>query len=106
MKIAALSIGYADGFPRMLSNGKGAVLIRGSIAPVVGMVCMDQTLVDVTEIADVCTGDVAVVIGISQEKEISVCDLAQRLGTITNEILSRIGERAERVTINGFRCRN
>ncbi len=99
MKIAALSIGYADGFPRALSNGKGAVLIRGSAAPVVGMVCMDQALVDVTEITDVRAGDVAVVIGISREKEISVCDLAERCGTITNDILSRIGERAQRVVV-------
>lgn len=99
MKIAALAIGYADGFPRSLSDGKGAVLIHGKIAPVIGKICMDQTLVDVSDIRNIQTGDIAVVIGKSGNMEITVCDLAEQAGTITNEILSRMGARLERVMV-------
>ena len=62
-KIASLSIGFADGLPRALSCGRGKVLIRGQEAPIVGRVCMDQTMVDVTDIENVKGGDTAVVIG-------------------------------------------
>ncbi len=97
MKIAALAIGYADGLPRSLSGGVGAVLIDGKRAPVIGRICMDQTLVDVSGISGVKTGDVAVLIGKSGEEEISACDLAEWTGTISNEILSRMGGRLRRV---------
>lgn len=96
IKAAVLAIGYADGFPRALSNGQGAVLIRGVKAPVIGTVCMDQTIVDVSGIPDVQPGDTAVVIGKSGGLEITASDLAEQAGTITNEILSRIGARPER----------
>lgn len=99
MKIAALAIGYADGVPRTLSNGVGEVLIGGRRAPVVGRICMDQMLVDVSGIPDVKAGDTAVLIGKSGEEEISAADLAQWDGTITNEILSRLGARLERVML-------
>ena len=93
MRIAVLAIGYADGLPRALSNGIGAVLINGSRAPIVGLICMDQTLADVSDIVDVHAGDTAVVIGKSGNLEITACDIANQAGTIANEILSRIGER-------------
>lgn len=93
MRIASLAIGYADGLPRALSNGVGAVLINGRRAPIVGLICMDQTLVDVSGIPDVHAGDAAVVIGKSQNMEITACDIAEQAGTITNEVLSRLGER-------------
>lgn len=96
-RIAVLSIGYADGLPRSLSGGKGRVLIRGQAAPIIGNICMDQTLVDVTGIPDVQQGDVAVLIGRSGEMEISAYDLAEQAGTITNELLSRLGPRLERI---------
>ncbi len=99
MRIAALAIGYADGLPRALSDGRGAVLIRGRKAPVVGKVCMDQTLVDVSSLADVHPGDVAVVIGRSGAEEITVCEIAQQAGTITNEVLSRLGARPARMLV-------
>ncbi len=99
MKIAVLTIGYADGLPRSLSGGRGAVLIRGKKAPIIGTICMDQTLVDVSDILDVGSGDVAVVIGRSEQMEITVCDLAEQTQTIANEILSRIGGRPERVIV-------
>lgn len=96
-RIAVLSIGYADGLPRGLSGGKGRVLVCGQAAPIIGNICMDQTLVDVTGIPDVQQGDVAVLIGRSGEMEISAYDLAEQAGTITNELLSRLGPRLERI---------
>ncbi|MDE6700847.1 MAG: serine racemase VanT catalytic subunit [Acetatifactor sp.] len=99
MRLAVLTIGYADGLPRTLSDGRGEVLIRGQRAPIVGKVCMDQTLVDVSNLADVQPGDVAVVIGCSGGEEITVCDIAEQTGTITNEILSRLGKRPGRMMI-------
>ena len=99
MKIAALAIGYGDGLPRQLSGSAYAVLIHGRRAPFIGRICMDQTIVDVSGISGVKAGDVAVLIGKSGEEEISVCDLAKETGTITNEILSRMGARLERIMV-------
>lgn len=98
-RIAVLSIGYADGIPRTLSCGKGAVLIRGEKAPVAGLICMDQMLVDVTSIPDASAGDTAVLIGWSGEREVSACTLAEQTGTITNEVLSRLGGRLSKVVV-------
>lgn len=95
-RLAVLTIGYADGLPRSLSNGVSAVLIRGKKAPIAGRICMDQTLVDVSGIPGVKAGDAAVVIGRSGTEEITACDLAEQSGTISNEILSRLGGRLER----------
>lgn len=95
-KIAVASIGYADGLSRSLSNGIGAALVRGHIAPIAGRICMDQTLLNVTDIPDAGTEDIAVFIGKSGRKEITACDLAGQTGTIPNEILSRLGLRLER----------
>lgn len=98
-KIAVLSIGYADGIPRILSGGIGQVLIHGKKVPIVGNICMDQTLVDITSLPDVQQGDTAVIIGKSGDAEISVYDVAEQAGTITNEILSRMGSRLERIMV-------
>lgn len=99
MQIAALSIGYADGIPRTLSFGGGEVLIRGRRAPMIGRICMDQLLVDVSEIPAVRQGDTAVLIGSSGDEQITASDIAQQCGTITNEILSRLGGRLERLVV-------
>lgn len=96
-KLAVLSIGYGDGLPRQLGEGIGSVLLHGHRAPVAGRVCMDQTLVDVTDIPKVSPGDVAVLIGRSGDQVLTACDLAEQAGTISNEILSRLGGRLERV---------
>lgn len=98
-RLAALSIGYADGLPRCLSCGVGRVLIRGREAPVAGLICMDQTLVDVTDIPGVRPGDEAVIIGRSGAEKISAYDVAEQAGTISNEILSRLGGRLERILV-------
>lgn len=97
--IATLSIGYADGLPRNLSCGRGRVLINGHSAPVAGFICMDQMMVDVTGIEDVKSGDVAVIIGRSGNMEITAYELAEKADTITNEVLSRLGNRLERQAI-------
>jgi serine/alanine racemase len=99
-KIAVVSIGYADGLPRALSCGVGNVLINGSVAPIIGRICMDQTIVDVTGIPNVSPGDVAVLIGKSGDEEIAACDLAEQTDTISNEILSRLGKRLERIVVS------
>jgi len=99
MKIAVLTIGYADGLPRSLSCGVGHVLIDGHRAPVLGSVCMDQTMVDVTDIEKVERGDIAVVIGKSGGAEISACDVAEQAGTSSTEVLSRLGIRLNRCCI-------
>lgn len=101
MRIAALSIGYADGLPRELSCGRGFVLLHGCKAPVIGRVCMDQTLVDISGIPQTSAGDIAVLIGTSGETEITAVQLATQCGTITNELLSRLGERLARVEYTG-----
>ncbi|MBE5867621.1 MAG: serine racemase VanT catalytic subunit [Lachnospiraceae bacterium] len=97
-RIAALSIGYADGVFREIA-GRGYVLIRGKRAPIIGRVCMDQMLVDVTEVSDISQGDEAVLIGKSGQESISGEQFAGWCGTITNEVFSRLGGRLERVVV-------
>lgn len=98
-KIAILPIGYADGIPRALSCGNGSVLINGRTASIIGRICMDHTMVDITHIPAAKEGDIAIVIGKSGGAEITVYDIAEQAGTITNEILSRLGSRLDRVII-------
>ena len=94
-RIAVLPIGYADGYSRALSN-RGAVLIAGRRAPVVGRVCMDMTMVDVTDIPTVRPGHEAVLIGRQGDMQITAADLAAWLGTIPYEVLCSIGPRVIR----------
>ncbi|CFX01070.1 Alanine racemase [Syntrophomonas zehnderi OL-4] len=98
-RIAVVAIGYGDGIPRSLSCGVGSVLIQGIKAPIVGQICMDQMLVDISDIPNVKSGDIAVIIGQSGNEKITACDLAEQDGTISNEILSCLGERLERLLI-------
>lgn len=91
--IAILPVGYADGFPRNLSCGKSYVLINGKKAYVVGKICMDQLAVDVTDIADVKVGMTATLIGRDGNEEIKSPMVADASESISNELLSRIGQR-------------
>lgn len=93
-KLAVLTIGYADGLPRGLTGGH--VLLHGRRAPIVGRICMDLTFVDVTDLPLVEAGDVATLMGTDGGQTITALDLARQSGTITNEILSRLGTRLER----------
>ena len=94
--IAIIPVGYADGFNRRLSN-RGHVLIRGRRAPVIGLVCMDQFMVDVTHIANVATGDEVVLIGNQGNNEITADEIAGQLGTIHYEVICGIAPRVPRI---------
>ena len=94
-RIAAISAGYADGYPRSLAN-KGQVLVRGRRAPVRGRITMDMTMVDVTDIPEVGPGDEVVLIGRQEGETISASELASRAGTISYEILCGISHRVKR----------
>ena len=95
MKVATVTTGYADGLNRLLSN-KGFVMINGSKAPIVGRICMDQTLVDVTGIPDVKMGTEVVIIGESGDLTYTADDMAQDLGTIGYEVICNITKRVQR----------
>ena len=95
--LAVLGIGYADGFPRTLS-AKGNVIINGKLAPIVGRVCMDQTVVDVSDV-DCTVGDVVTIIGKDDQCEITADDIALLDDTINYEILCRISPRVPRVYV-------
>lgn len=95
--IAILPIGYADGFPRSLSGRDSYVLINGSWAPIVGRICMDQLAVDVTDIAGVEVGMTATLIGTDGSETIDAPTVALDSGSITNELLSRLGNRLGRI---------
>ncbi|MCC7201212.1 MAG: alanine racemase [Nitrospirae bacterium] len=98
--VATLPVGYADGYSRSLSN-TGEVIVRGVRAPVIGRVCMDMTMVDVTDIPGVSAGDEVSVIGGRDGKgtTISANEIAGWTNTISYEVLCRIGERVERVYV-------
>jgi len=91
--IATVSIGYADGFIRRLGNGAGKIWVKGQLAPVIGAVCMDMTMIDVTDIPGAKQGDEVTIFG----KEIPIQDLANWAGTIPYEIMTGISERVKRV---------
>ncbi len=98
--IATLAIGYEDGLSRALSN-KGRVIVRGQFAPIVGRISMDLTIIDVTDVADVQTGDEVMIIGIQGARHISAEEIAAIIGTISYEVTCRISERVPRVIVSG-----
>jgi len=97
--IATLPVGYADGYARLLSN-RGAALVRGQRAPVIGRVCMDLTMLDVTDIRNVRQGDEVVLLGRQGDAEISADEMAAWANTISYEILTSIGARVPRIHQN------
>lgn len=92
LTIAVLPIGYADGLNRRLSNGVGKVLIGGMKAPIIGTICMDMCMVDITGIV-ASEGDRAIIFG----EDLPVSEVAEILGTISYEVLTSIGQRVKRV---------
>jgi alanine racemase len=99
-RIATLPVGYADGYPRRLSGrpdaGRADVLVRGLRAPVAGTVCMDMTMVDVTDVPGAAVGDEVVLLGRQGDASVDADELAARAGTISYEILCGIGPRVPR----------
>ncbi len=96
--LATLPIGYADGYSRLLSDN-GEVLIHGRRAKIVGRICMDQCMIDVTDIPDVKRGDEVTIIGRDGNEVITATDIADRMNTINYEITCLIGKRVPRVYI-------
>ena len=100
VRTATVSVGYADGYPRILSN-RGELLVRGCRAPVVGRISMDFLSIDVSDIEGVAVGDEVVVIGRQGDEVITADDIAASLDTISYEVLTHIGNRVIRRSIGG-----
>ncbi len=100
-RIATVPIGYADGYTRLMSN-KGKMLVNGEFAPVVGRICMDQCMLDVTDLKhEVHVGDEVVIFGRQNGASISVDEIAEQVGTINYELVCIIGKRIPRVYLKG-----
>ena len=91
-KIATIAIGYADGYDRRFGNGVGKVLVGDKLAHVIGNICMDMTMIDVTE-CEVAVGDQVILFN----NHLPIQELAQSIGTIPYELLTKISERVKRV---------
>lgn len=97
-RVATIAVGYNDGFPRFMSNG-GQVLVGGMRCPVIGNVCMDVSMVDVTAVDDVVIGDEVIIFGKQGDQSLSVDEIARRGATINYEILCRISPRVRRIFV-------
>ena len=97
-RTAIVTAGYADGIPRSLSN-RGQAIVRGWKVPVIGRICMDQLTLDVTDAPGVSSGDEVIFIGEEGDNRLTAEDMAEAAGTITNEILSRLGNRPGRLEV-------
>jgi alanine racemase len=95
MRLAVVPAGYADGLDLRLA-GRGYMLVRGRRAPIVGSVCMDMTMIDVTG-TDVAPGDEVVIVGEQGEESIGMREMAATIGTIPYELLCRVGSRIQRI---------
>jgi len=98
-RIAVIPIGYADGYSRLFSNN-AVMLVQGRRVPVVGRVCMDMVMLDVTDVPHVSEGDEIVILGRQGDEMITAAELAQRTNTISYEILTSLGTRARKVYLN------
>lgn len=94
--IATLPVGYADGYTRFLF-GKGKVIVKGQYAPVVGRICMDQCMIDVTHISNVQMGDEVILMGEENGLKITADEIAKNIGTINYEVICMISKRVPRV---------
>ena len=99
MRVATLSAGYADGYPRHLSNRGVSMIVRGKRCPLLGRVTMDLMVIDVSDLPDATVGDEVVLMGGQGDEEISATELAELAGTINWEIVTRIGSRVRRVYV-------
>ena len=98
-RIALLPIGYADGLPRSLSGENAKVLLHGQQVPMIGRICMDQLMIDITDVVEAVPGDIVTLVGQERMDEITAMEVAAKAGSITNELLSRLGTRLERIYI-------
>ncbi len=103
MRVATVPVGYADGYPRALSD-RADVLIRGKRCRVLGRICMDQCMVDVTDVPEARMGDTVTLIGRDGDEEVTAAELAEKAGTIPYEIICGISKRVPRIDV-GERAR-
>jgi alanine racemase len=99
MRVATLSAGYADGYPRQASNRDAAMLVRGKRCPLLGRVTMDLMVIDVSHVPDAAVGDEVILLGRQGDEEISAAEIADRAGTIHWDIVTRVGSRVRRVYV-------
>ena len=99
LRVATLTAGYADGYPRHLSNVNAEMLVRGKRCPLLGRVTMDLMVLDISHLPDVDVGEEVVLMGRQGDAEIPCAELADKAGTITWEITTRIGQRVKRVFV-------
>jgi len=99
MRVATLTAGYADGYPRHLSNREADVLVRGRRCPMLGRVTMDLMMIDVSHIEEVDVGEEVVLMGQQGNEAVCCGELGEKAGTITWEITTRIGQRVKRVYV-------
>jgi serine/alanine racemase len=97
IKLATVGIGYADGIPRQMTGNGGKAIVNGRKVPIIGRICMDLLMLDVTEVDNVNAGDVATFIGKDGNEEIRCEEVAAAAGTITNDILCRLGTRLPKI---------
>ena len=95
-RIATIPVGYADGYPRALSN-RASVLIRGKRAPIVGRICMDQLMVDVTDIPEAVSGDLVTLVGRDGEENLSTEEISEMAGSFNYEFVCDVSRRVPRV---------
>jgi len=94
--IAVLAAGYGDGIHRSLSNGRGSVLVRGKLAPIIGIVSMDVTMIDVTDVASIEVGDIVTIYGTDGERVHPANVVARSIGTVTSDLLCAVTARVPR----------
>jgi alanine racemase len=99
MRVATLTAGYADGYPRHLSNRDAQMLVRGRRCPLLGRVTMDLMVIDVSHVREAAVGDEVVLMGRQGDAEIPCVELSDKAGTITWDITTRIGQRVKRVFV-------
>ena len=99
MKIATVTVGYADGYSRLLSS-KADVLVKGKRCRIVGRICMDQLMLDVTDIDDLCSGEIVTLIGQDGTERITADELASLYGTIGYEVVCGISKRVPRIYVD------
>ena len=96
--VATIPIGYADGFPRTYST-KGSMIVNGVLCPIIGRICMDQCMIDVSKVPDVKVGDEVIIMGSDGNYSISAEDIGEAIGTINYEIMCRFGMRLPKIYV-------
>lgn len=98
-KVATMSIGYADGLPRILSNTEHEVLVHGKRCKIIGNLCMDQCMIDVTDVEDVKEGDTVCIVGKQKDEIVTIDEISRKAHSINNETLCAISKRVPRLKV-------